>query len=1003
MYKTTFSSQAKDVRRAGKPLDVDKENLPKGFDVTNNQPQVRRQFTRKSRIGSVGKKPIDMVIAGFRRCFKDSEEGQLACGPECDQVVSDAEQIDMLCTEIASLKASSDMDDVEHGAEKSFILQQQLQQGGVIAELSATAEGRSCPLVQKKNVQSRSRSPTNSSPSPTSSGRTSPTCPPLHFPLRRDSPSRASPRALAAEELRRGGRSSPRVPPTANRSKASPPADRTSPTRQRAVASSGRSDGPPQSPTDVPPKVALAISAVKNEVPAEGETSRKQLHPAEHPVVDNTQGVPVLALSPQKPSANGRKSPREAVQVQVEGAKQRTTLTEALLSAAGDGSAASLADAATQPNEVDSNSDDSSSSSDGLEGPDSRKRKVTGEVEQPRRSRRLREIMPSPPRRSTVISPTSDDTLPEYLVNIPRSPPSPCANDFGSCPSPPLVGPYSPPAARQRRYSLSTPPSPIPQLCLSAFPQNLAAERRSSDVDARRLAEHEEWLQAQLQLYSSCVPNRSGANDPDLGDCDVSDEESDAEAGATSPSAAGSTTPVVTTRYFLDLCARFEECKRLNHLPTLNLFFTLLDTILLLGNKKSLQVLLRRNNLPKLLAAMQFNPKLNALVHKRPHYLSTMGKRQVAIPLPASIAEMATTLYQLLFLKDTIIPVVCDETRYLNLNVHILRMKGKLCQTVFDDRRLLPQLFNDLRSTMPNTQARLDSLRFLKEFLELGITSYPGDGAFFWRGILRDHQLVPLLTELLGDRDHPVRRAAIDIALLLCDEESRKILHGIIPHHPLFLRRLFDVFCDMDAPEATVLQLQATLPMLVASPNMEALPVFYDAAQHVLLTWLEEFQAGGGIPPPAHISAFMELLSLAVHHHHRTFQYSHDGCVMRLIDFTAILWCECPGVSHSVLVAANKGILSILHVTNEAFHQHLARQGVFKGMVQKFADGNNLITSSMLTLLHTVLQLEIQPLIRHVCSLWFSGHGPPAYKSMSFVQQLFFERHRAVPPSSIYT
>lgn len=56
--------------------------------------------------------------------------------------------------------------------------------------------------------------------------------------------------------------------------------------------------------------------------------------------------------------------------------------------------------------------------------------------------------------------------------------------------------------------------------------------------------------------------------------------------------------------------------------------------------------------------------------------------------------------------------------------------------------------------------------------------------------------------------------------------------------------------------------------------------MFYEAAQNVLTTWLDAFRAAGSVPPHSHISAFMELLSLAVHHHHRTFQYSHDGCVM---------------------------------------------------------------------------------------------------------------------------
>jgi hypothetical protein len=268
--------------------------------------------------------------------------------------------------------------------------------------------------------------------------------------------------------------------------------------------------------------------------------------------------------------------------------------------------------------------------------------------------------------------------------------------------------------------------------------------------------------------------------------------------------------------------------------------------------------------------------------------------------------------------------------------------------------------------------------------------------------MLRDHQLVPLLTDFLGDKDHALRRAAIDICLLLCDEESRKILYSIIPQHPMFLRRLFDVFCNTDSSEATVLQLQASLPMLVASPHVEALPVFYDSAQQVLNHWIEGFHAKQ-LPPFTHISAFMELLSLAVHHHHRTFHFSHEGCVITLIDFAAILWNQCPTIPLSVLVAVNKGILSILHVSNDTFHQYLAQREVFQGMLKVFSDGNNLITSSMLTLLHTILQLDIQPLIKHICTIWFGGSNIPHFKSMAFVQQLFLERQKMAPVASIYS
>ena len=62
---------------------------------------------------------------------------------------------------------------------------------------------------------------------------------------------------------------------------------------------------------------------------------------------------------------------------------------------------------------------------------------------------------------------------------------------------------------------------------------------------------------------------------------------------------------------------------------------------------------------------------------------------------------------------------------------------------------------------------------------------------------------------------------------------------------------------------------------------------------------------GCGPFPPCrhpHISAFMELLSLAIHHHHRTFHYSHHGCVVTLIDFGGILWTQAPALPHGVLI-----------------------------------------------------------------------------------------------------
>jgi hypothetical protein len=637
---------------------------------------------------------------------------------------------------------------------------------------------------------------------------------------------------------------------------------------------------------------------------------------------------------------------------------------------------------------------------------DSRKRKVSGGSEgKPRRSRRLGES-PLSPSKSGDGADDDDVGVPEQaLITVPRSP-SPSKTSPSRSPtsggvvSPPLVGPYSPPACKLRRNSISTPlsPVPLPRMVWAAGPVEKPVV---SDKDQELLRDHEIWLQAQLTVLSSCAPSKGASFDAnDSADSDNSDEDSETEAAncGGGKASGGNSATVVTSKYFQDIMDRFEDCKRLNHLPTLNLVFTIFETLLLIGNKRSLNVMLRKNNLPRLLAAMQYNPKLNAHVGTRGDYVTTMGKRISAVPLPVSITDLITSVYQLMYLKDSIIPVVCDETRYLNLNIHIMRTKSKLCQAVFEDRRLLPQLFNDLKDTGSalSDAKKLDYMRFLKEFLDLGITSYSGDGAYFWRGMIQDYDMVTLLTGLLGHPCEALRRSAIDICLLMIEEESRKILYAILPQNTQFLRRLFDVFCNTKSEDSTILQLQATLPMLVANPHMDTIPVFYDAAEQVMASWMDTQQTTGHFPPHGHICAFMEMVSLTVHHHHRTFFYSHPGCVVTMVNFISTVWNNYERLPSSVLVATNKGILSILHIAENAFHSYVVQAGVFAGILRAFNDANNLMTSSILTLLHTILQLEIQPLIDHICQLWFEepGHSAsPNLNASSFVRHLFAERH----------
>ncbi len=66
--------------------------------------------------------------------------------------------------------------------------------------------------------------------------------------------------------------------------------------------------------------------------------------------------------------------------------------------------------------------------------------------------------------------------------------------------------------------------------------------------------------------------------------------------------------------------------------------------------------------------------------------------------------------------------------------------------------------------------------------------------------------------------------------------------------------------------------------------------------------------------------------------------------------------------------AVNKGLLSVLHLGSAQFFQQLVRKEVFKGILFIFSESNNLLTSSILTLLHTILQVDF-------VGQWWGGGG----------------------------
>eukprot|EP01006_Ploeotia_vitrea_P048864 TRINITY_DN67284_c6_g1_i1.p1 TRINITY_DN67284_c6_g1~~TRINITY_DN67284_c6_g1_i1.p1 ORF type:complete len:908 (+),score=209.19 TRINITY_DN67284_c6_g1_i1:175-2724(+) len=555
----------------------------------------------------------------------------------------------------------------------------------------------------------------------------------------------------------------------------------------------------------------------------------------------------------------------------------------------------------------------------------------------------------------------------------------------------------------------------------------------------------------------------------------------------------------VTAQFLKGVFARFQICKEYNELPVLNLFYTLFDCMLLIG--KNLHVIVHKHHLVSVLECMQYNPKFNERLLEWPLHRDALSQRCQAVALPTYVADLSTTVYSLQYMKDRVIPCVCDETRYQSFNLNLARTKSKLVRAILQDRKILKQLFGVLREENGTASSKVHCLQFLREFLELYKHDFQEDPSSFWRTMLMDHALVPTLTDLLTKTESiAIKQACIDVVHYLIDEECRPMLQLQMRNNATFLFGIVSIYCHPSCTEALALQLQVILPMLMVNPALDILPLFYSACEATLKQWVSVFEMtvagsspsdeiesssgstslttatgteptscsstsgvssscdeeeedvpqdedvqqtnpypptalfsmtdGIGLPSVTNsidcavkrigtvlpttrlhannkrdttvVNAFLEMLSLCVHHHYRSFSFKSDTCVLTLINAIAALWNGAAPTVDS-LIASNKGLLSILHLHHPLFYQAIVSKNIFQKLLGQFTDGNNLINSSILTLLHTILQLDLQPLVSHIAKLFQEKDGPPESPTTtgtvpspgSFVKNLFYASARS--------
>ncbi|EPB70519.1 hypothetical protein ANCCEY_10372 [Ancylostoma ceylanicum] len=387
----------------------------------------------------------------------------------------------------------------------------------------------------------------------------------------------------------------------------------------------------------------------------------------------------------------------------------------------------------------------------------------------------------------------------------------------------------------------------------------------------------------------------------------------------------------------------FHMCEDIEHKDGLRTLYSIAKNLFMLNRNSLNETLLSDKYLKDLIGMLEYDPAHES-PRKHREFLYEKAKFREVLPIANDeLKEKIHQTYRVQYLQDVCLPApsLFEENLLSVLNSYLFFNRIDIVNMLQKDKRLMKELFDQLRDPETTVARRRDLAFFLKEFITLS-QGLPPNGAqskdnFFKN--LQANDVLGTIEPCIKSPDPDTRTTIVDMLALLVDHSPQLVRDYLLRQakdksddEVLLNRLLVHMQTDRDAELTSGSQVSQVLRTLLDPDNMvsmqksdrsEFLSLFYQRSIYTLVRPMMENVKGGTIKRDDYCMAnrqslVVRLLCFCIEHH--SFSMRQHCISNDLLNKVLVLL---QSKHHFLALGALKMLRTVLAVKDDFYNRYI--------------------------------------------------------------------------------
>ncbi|VDM65319.1 unnamed protein product, partial [Strongylus vulgaris] len=478
----------------------------------------------------------------------------------------------------------------------------------------------------------------------------------------------------------------------------------------------------------------------------------------------------------------------------------------------------------------------------------------------------------------------------------------------------------------------------------------------------------------------------------------------------------------------------FHMCEDIEHKDGLRTLYSIAKNLFMLNRNSLNETLLSDKYLKDLIGMLEYDPA-HETPRKHREFLYEKAKFREVLPIAneelnfpflscifisaihVNSREKIHQTYRVQYLQDVCLPApsLFEENLLSVLNSYLFFNRIDIVNMLQKDKRLMKELFDQLRDPETTVARRRDLAFFLKEFITLS-QGLPPNGAqskdnFFKN--LQANDVLGTIEPCIKSPDPDTRTTIVDMLALLVDHSPQLVRDYLLRQakdksddEVLLNRLLVHMQTDRDAELTSGSQVSQVLRTLLDPDNMvsmqksdrsEFLSLFYQRSIYTLVRPMMENVKGGTIKRDDYCMAnrqslVVRLLCFCIEHH--SFSMRQHCISNDLLNKVLVLL---QSKHHFLALGALKMLRTVLAVKDDFYNRYIVREKVLDRVVECFVRNGpryNLLNSAMLELFDYIRSEDIKPLVKYTVENHMAAFEDVTYVKLFSELKIRYEQQR---------